>query len=217
MSKDFTFSIIILPCEDKEELLLALVDLDYFFSKLRYSSLEVVLIENKKIELLKVIESFKKIIPDILVLPKEEAVSKIHGKQILIFQPELKRSFENFKKILSVSRGDFEIVAPYEKKDVLGQRILGEFTSFLGKILRLKKKIDVARDSGISCFSSEAVKELPVFNFLRALVFGKLYGYKVKLIKMPEGDFSPRFMDYLKTYWAMLLFRIKILKSSIKG
>ena len=217
MSKNFTLSIIILPYEDKEKLLLALVDLDYFFSKLRYSSLEVILIEDKKIELLKVIENFKKIIPDILVLPKEEVVSKIHSKQILILQPEFKRSFENFKKILSVLRGNFEIIMPYEKKDVLGQRILGGFTGFLGKILRLKKKIDVARDSGIACFSSEAVKKLPVFNFLRALVFGKLQGYKVKLIKMPEGDFSPRFMDYLKTYWAMLLFRIKILKSSIKG
>ncbi len=209
MSKNFTLSIIILPYEDKEKLLLALVDLDYFFSKLRYSSLEVILIEDKKIELLKVIENFKKIIPDILVLPKEEVVSKIHSKQILILQPEFKRSFENFKKILSVLRGNFEIIVPYEKKDVLGQRILGGFTGFLGKILRLKKKIDVARDSGISCFSSEAVKELPVFNFLRALVFGKLHGYKVKLIKMPEGDFSPRFMDYLKTYWAMISFRIR--------
>ena len=212
MSKNFTLSVIVLPCENEEELLLTLVNLDYFLSKLRYSSLEVILIENKKIEFLKAIESFKKIIPDILVLPKEEAVSKIRGKQILIFQPELKQSFENFKKILSVSKGNFEIVVPYEKRDVLGQRILGGFTNFLGKILRLKRKIDVARDSGIVYFNSEAVKKLPIFNFPRAVVFGKLQGYKVKLIKMPEGDFSPRFMDYLKTYWAMISFRFKKFK-----
>lgn len=197
---------VIIPAKgiEEDDLVLSLLDLDHRLSRCKRGVSEIILSGEEKISL----AGLKKLIPELSVLQEGELPESFKGESVLVFKPEGKMSFDNFKKLMGTSMKDADVAVPYSKESNFWISLLNWKSRLLRRILRLEKKVIVVRDSEAAFFKPEAAGPV-LFNFPAAVVFAGLSGRRVELVEMPEGNFSPSFSDYLKAWWGMVIFKFE--------
>lgn len=189
---------------EEDDLVLSLLDLDCRLSRCKREVSEIILSGEEKISL----TGLKKLMPELSVLREEEFPESFRGESVLVFKPEGKMSFDNFKKLMDTSMKNADVAVPYSNESNFWIGLLNWKSGILRKIMRLKRKVVVVRDSEAAFFKPEAAGPA-LFNFPAAVVFAALSGRRVELVDMPEGNFSPAFYDYLKAWWGMVIFKFE--------
>jgi hypothetical protein len=209
MTKKVSLSIIISGLnKSKEDIILTLVDIDYYLSNLRYTSFEILIANDDFSEITKSIDVFSNFIPSISLVSFGEVKEKISGENVFVINSLNNVTFENFKEVINISKTNFDLgFINSEKKDILVS-ILGFKLKFLKKIFRIRKNIKFISNKGIAYFDNSTIKNLPIFDFPKSEIIGLLSGMKVQFL-----DFNNKsklsFFSYIKILYLVFIFGIK--------
>ncbi len=184
MSKEYSLSILISGLgRSREEVVLDLVDVDSYLSKLRYSSYEILVVDDGSLDIGKTVDSFDDFLPSVLEVSEENILSNISGERVLVVNDFNDVSFNDFEEMIDVSKDDFDMGFMREEK----RHFLEKITQVLRKVLKIKPEIRVVSNLGLAYFDPSVLEEVSLFNFSKAWVMGVLRGYSVKVLDNEDG------------------------------
>jgi hypothetical protein len=203
MSKEYSLSILISGLgRSREEVVLDLVDVDNYLSNLRYSSYEILVVDDGSLDIGKTVDNFDDFLPSVLEVSEENILSNISGERVLVINNFNDVSFDDFEEMIDVSKSDFDMAFIKGRERVFLEKV----TQIFKKVLKIKPEIKVVSNFGLAYFDPHVLGEVSLFNFSSVCITGVLKGYSVKVLDNEDG-LKLKFSNYgcvwkhLISYW----------------
>ncbi len=201
MSKKYSLSILISGLgRSREEVVLDLVDVDNYLSKLRYSSYEILVVDDGSLDIGKTVDSFNGFLPSVLEVGQEDILSNISGERVLVINNLKNVLFNDFEEMIKASKNDFDMVFMKSEEIAFFEKI----TNILKKIFKIKLKIKPVSNYGLAYFDPEVLEKVSILNFSKSSVLGGLRGYTIEVLEN-ENNLKLKLFDYLCVWKHLLL------------